>query len=58
MKYQTYKVQDVCINGDEVVEKKKIIFAPEKVIDRKERYILSSFLKPSNKQKLSNKNHT
>ena len=29
MNYQTYKVQDVCINDDELVEKLKLIFAPE-----------------------------
>ena len=30
MKYQTYKVRDVCINNDdELVEKLKLIFATE-----------------------------
>ena len=29
MNYQTYKVRDVCINDDELVEKLKLIFAPE-----------------------------
>ena len=29
MNYQTYKVRDVCMNDDELVEKLKFIFAPE-----------------------------
>ena len=32
MKYKTYKVQDVSINDDELVDIWKLIFAPEALI--------------------------